>query len=197
MSSNKMKTVLFVREDSDYKKRDNWDCYDKKRNALNYDGNDPIVAHPPCRLWGNLSHLAMRNPKYTIEDRAKEMYLAIFSLEMIEKNGGILEHPSKSKLFKRHIQDDNKGFLITIDQYDFGHVAHKETTLYIKGISRDQLPPLPPKDTTIHYCEKGKRRSICGNVEGTTRCTQKQREYTPSKLVDWFEQIIELIEEGK
>ena len=55
------------------------------------------------------------------------------------------------------------------------------------------MPVLPPKDTSIHLCEKGKRRSICGNVEGTTRCTQKQREYTPDKLIDWLEEVLTVI----
>ena len=32
-----------------------FDCWDIERNALNWPGGNPIVAHPPCRAWGQLS----------------------------------------------------------------------------------------------------------------------------------------------
>lgn len=186
-----MYTALFVRKDSAYKKRDNWDVYDADRDALSFNEEvQPVVCHPPCRAWGRLSHMA--NP------RQGEADLALWSIDMIRKNGGILEHPSGSRLFGKHLPDVGEtdkhgGFTILIDQYDFGHVAHKKTKLYICGIDRTDLPMLPPEDKTLHYCEKGKLRSICGNVKGTTRCTQYQREYTPEKLIDFFERVVDTI----
>jgi hypothetical protein len=173
---------LFCRTDSAYKNRENWDVYDIDRDAKTYDKSDPVVCHPPCRAWGMLSHMA--NP------RPGEKELALWSIKKVQKLGGIVEHPSGSKLWKI---DHENGFVIEIDQYDFGHVAHKKTKLFISGIRQDDLPPLPPKDETIHLCPKGKRRSICGNVKGTTRCTQYQREYTPEKLIDWFELVLNRI----
>ena len=186
-----MFVALFVREDSAYKNRQGWDAYDASRDALSYSGTDPLVCHPPCRSWGRLSHMAHNV-------REGEAELALFSIDKIRQNGGILEHPSGSRLFGKHLPDAGEtdeygGFTIEIDQYDFGHVAHKRTKLYICGIDRAELPVLPEKDETIHYCEKGKRRSIAGNVKGTTRCTQYQREYTPEKLIDYFESVLRLI----
>jgi len=186
-----MFVALFVREDSAYKNRQGWDAYDASRDALSYSGSDPVVCHPPCRSWGRLSHMAHNV-------REGEAELALFSIDKIRQNGGILEHPSGSRLFGNHLPDAGEtdeygGFTIEIDQYDFGHVAHKRTKLYICGIDRAELPVLPEKDETIHYCEKGKRRSIAGNVKGTTRCTQYQREYTPEKLIDYFESVLNLI----
>lgn len=183
--------ALFVREDSAYKKREVWDAYDANRNALQYSGTNPLVCHPPCRSWGRLSHMAHNV-------REGEAELALFSIAKIQKNGGILEHPSGSRLFGQHVpdvgaHDQYGGFTIEIDQYDFGHVAHKRTKLYICGIDKKDLPALPPRDLTIHYCDKGKRRSIAGNIRGTTRCTQYQREYTPEKLIDYFESVLELM----
>ena len=186
-----MYTALFVRKDSAYKKRSSWDVYDADRDALSFNEEvQPVVCHPPCRAWGRLSHMA--NP------RQGEADLALWSIDMIRKNGGILEHPNGSRLFGKHLPDvgetdEHGGFTILIDQYDFGHVAHKKTKLYICGIDKADLPMLPPEDKTLHYCEKGKLRSICGNVKGTTRCTQYQREYTPEKLIDYFEQVVDRI----
>ena len=186
-----MYTALFVRKDSSYKNRNTWDVYDEDRDALTFDASSPVVCHPPCRTWGRLSHLAHNA-------RPNEASLALWSIEKIKENGGILEHPAGSRLFGKHLPDvgetdEHGGFTILVDQYDFGHVAHKKTKLYICGIDRSQLPELPPEDKTLHYCEKGKLRSICGNVKGTTRCTQYQREYTPEKLIDYFETILNII----
>lgn len=188
-------TALFVRADSAYKKRSTWDAWDASRDALSFDGSAPVVCHPPCRAWGRLSHMATNV-------REGEAELALWSIEKIRQNGGVLEHPNGSRLFGKHLPDVGEtdeygGFTIMVDQYDFGHVAHKKTKLYICGIDKEQLPELPPEDTTLHYCEKGKLRSICGNVKGTTRCTQYQREYTPEKLIDFFESVVDIIEGNK
>ena len=186
--------ALFVRSDSAYKTTTAWDAYDADRNALGYSDSLPVVCHPPCRAWGKLSHMA--NP------REGEADLAFWSIDKIRQNGGILEHPNGSRLFGQHLPDVGEtdeygGFTIMIDQYDFGHVAHKKTKLYICGIDKADLPVLPPKDETLHYCEKGKLRSICGNVKGTTRCTQYQREYTPDALIKYFETVLDIITSKK
>jgi len=187
--------ALFVRDDSSYKLRKSFESWDAKKNALTHKTDEPVVCHPPCRTWGRLSHMATNAKK-------GESDLALWSIKKIRKNGGILEHPKGSKLFGLHLPlpnctDEYGGFTITIDQYDFGHVAHKKTNLYFFGLSKDQLPALPPKDHSLHYCEKGKLRSICGNVKGTTRCTQYQREYTPEKLIDYFEESLSIIQKNK
>jgi hypothetical protein len=109
--------------------------------------------------------------------------------------GGVLEHPAGSRLWKEaelplhgEFPDKFGGFTIEIDQYDFGHVAHKQTKLYICGVSYSQLPPMPPKNLAPTD------RSICGNVKGTKRCTQYQREYTPDALIEWMTKICQFIE---
>jgi len=186
--------ALFVRSDSAYKTTTAWDAYDADRNALGYSDSLPVVCHPPCRAWGKLSHMA--NP------REGEADLALWSIDKIRQNGGILEHPNGSRLFGQHLPDvgetdEHGGFTIMVDQYDFGHVAHKKTKLYICGIDKADLPVLPPEDKTLHYCEKGKLRSICGNVKGTTRCTQYQREYTPDALIKYFETVLDIITSKK
>jgi hypothetical protein len=46
--------VLFVEPDSIYK-RLGLDCYDKERDATTYTGTAPVIAHPPCQLWGAMA----------------------------------------------------------------------------------------------------------------------------------------------
>lgn len=181
-----MIAVLFARSDSDYKNYPDFEVYDIERDARQFCKKMPVLAHPPCRAWGQLSHMA--NP------REGEKQLAYLALAQVRLNGGVLEHPASSRFFKEAelpigmFTDEFGGFTVQIDQFDFGHVAHKATKLYICGIDPSLLPKLPPKNTA------STDRSICGNVKGTKRCTQYQREYTPPPLIAWLKQIIDLIE---
>lgn len=133
--------ILFTLPSSNYLQFPFTDCYDEKRNALTYHGNTAIIAHPPCRLWGRLSHLSTA-PQV-------ERILAIWAIIQIRKVGGILEHPAGSRLFRKmHIPLDGSpdqygGFVISINQHWFGFQATKRTYLYILGCSWSQLPPLP------------------------------------------------------
>ena len=177
-----MIAVLFARKDSRYKELDGYDVYDIDRDARKYAADYPVIAHPPCRAWGRLSHMA--NP------RPDEKDLAIFALKKVREFGGVLEHPTGSRLWKEQnlpleneFPDEYGGFTIEIDQFDFGHVAHKKTKLYICGVDKKDLPNLPPKNNNFTD------RSICGNVKGTKRCTQYQREYTPDKLIEFMTEI--------
>jgi hypothetical protein len=71
------------------------------------------------------------------------------------------------------------GFAIDIDQYDFGHVAHKPTRLYICGCTINDIPSFQKRT--------GKPiKSITGQVKNTKRCTQYEREYTPLQLAKWL-----------
>ena len=182
--------VLFARKDSAYKNNPVFDVYDIDRDARSYQGQHSVIAHPPCRAWGQLSHMA--NP------RPDEKELAVFSLSLIRKNGGVLEHPVGSRLWKQFeipdgglLVDDYGGYTITIDQWDFGHVAKKKTKLYICGLPFDKLPMLPPTREGLPT------RSIAGNVKGTVRCTQYQREYTPDLLISFLREICERIEQSR
>jgi hypothetical protein len=75
---------LFVRKDSIYKEL-GVDCWDAERNALNWPGGNPLIAHPPCRAWGQLSHWAKPLPG--------EKELAIWSIEKYENLGVYLSIP--------------------------------------------------------------------------------------------------------
>ncbi len=177
-----MIAVLFARSDSDYKNYPEFDVFDIERDAREFCKKMPVLAHPPCRAWGQLSHMA--NP------RIGEKQLAYFALAQVRLNGGVLEHPAGSRLWKEaplpmpnEFFDEFGGFTIEVDQFDFGHVAHKKTKLYICGIRLNDLPKLPPVNTA------STDRSICGNVKGTKRCTQYQREYTPDALIEFMTEI--------
>ena len=179
--------ALYCRDDSSYKKREHWDVYDKYRDAASFNGTQPVVAHPPCRAWSMMQHASFRsepNPHYS---RCKEMHLALHAAEIVFTNGGIIEHPLHSRIWNLGIFN-YAGMTLNIDQYDFGHIAHKPTTLYI--YPRIKLPPYPmPNIKKAQY-------SVFGSVKGTKDAKSYGpgknygREYTPEKLIDWFEIIL-------
>ena len=184
--------ALFVRADSGYKGMDGVECWDVERDALKFPGGMPVVAHPPCRAWGRMSHMAFRTPDWQGQDTDAlnaEKQLALWAVASVRREGGVIEHPSGSRLFGGTLPDVNDpldawgGYTISVDQWDFGHVAHKPTKLYVCGVSRPDLPPVP---TRRHGTPT---RSIAGNVRGTTRCTQYQREYTPPELRAWLVEV--------
>lgn len=49
--------VLFARSDSVYKSIPGCDVWDINRDARNWKGGAPIVAHPPCRAWGGILYV--------------------------------------------------------------------------------------------------------------------------------------------
>ena len=125
--------------------------------------------------------------------REGERELAYFALAQVRLNGGILEHPTTSRLWKEAnlpvgmLQDEWGGFTVDVDQWDFGHLANKPTRFYICGIAREQLPLLPKR-------KYGKaEKSITGQVAGTKRATQYEREYTPPALIEWLKSITDLM----
>lgn len=182
MNNDKKYAALYCREDSAYKKRNSWDVWDKERDARLYNGTLPVVCHPPCRAWGLLQHESFRgtdNPSY---NRSIEMKLCFDALSTIYSVGGILEHPAGSRFW--NTGNFYNGQLITIDQFDFGHVANKATKLFIWPAVRIPEYPWPSHQ---------KSKQISRGYNGQSRCTQYEREYTPDLLIDWFEKILDEI----
>lgn len=136
-------SVLFVRRDSVYKSI-GLDCWDELRDARSYTGPGPIIAHPPCRTWGNMR--AWPRSKQRPEEKA----LAPLAVEFVRRYGGVLEHPFQSSLWPHcglphpgGVLDAWGGFTLLVDQGWWGHPAPKPTYLYVVGIDRADVPEMP------------------------------------------------------
>lgn len=133
-----MVAVLFARSNSIYKSIPGCDVFDLARDARTYCGSDPVIAHPPCRGWGRLRHLAQVRPD--------EKELAFFAVEQVRRCGGVLEHPWASTLWPAAnlpacgTRDAFGGFTFGVMQGDFGHKAPKATWLYIVGLDPAEIP---------------------------------------------------------
>ena len=148
--------VLFTEKNSIYEQIPDADCYDIDRDALTFPGGIPVIAHPPCRLWGKLYKLS------TAPESEKD--LARFAVDQVRKWGGVLEHPAHSKLWKDQglplpgDYSDPLDFTLDIDQFWFGHMARKRTWLYIHGVTVNDLPPYALNLNLVTYVIDTSRR---------------------------------------
>jgi len=134
MIDNKFINVLFTNKFSIYDIL-NCNTYNEDRNALTFSKNIPAIYHPPCRLFSRLK-------TFSKADKS-EKELAFWSIEKVNKYGGLIEHPLGSSLFKESgikLNDDNH---IIIKLSNFGFEAEKKTIIYFNGIEKNELPLLP------------------------------------------------------
>lgn len=135
--------VLYARQDSIYKQLPGVDVWDAERDARNFAGKEPVVAHPPCRAWGRL--------RWVAKPRHDEKDLARHAVRIVRSNGGVLEHPASSTLWldqnlpKPGEKDQYGGWTLAVPQMWWGHRAQKNTVLYIVGCTGKELPPIPYK----------------------------------------------------
>jgi hypothetical protein len=179
--------VLFTRADSIYKTLD-CDVWDAARDALKWPGGAPVVAHPPCRLWGELSHLS----KAPESERA----CGIFAVEMVRTWGGCLEHPKRSKLWKACAmprpgeRDEFGGFTVAFPQWWFGHPAEKWTWIYICGIAPGDVPEIPFKlGEATHKVTNGGSHARAGRPGYRPEVTRYWRDATPPQMALWLLEI--------
>lgn len=176
--------ALFVRADSIYKTMPGVDAWDMERDARNYNGPAPVVAHPPCRAWGRLRHFA--------KPRHDEKALAFFAVDKVRQLGGVLEHPASSTLWPAAglpapgEKDEFGGWTFAIDQHWWGHKAKKSTWLYIRGVDATDLPAVPLALTYPTHVIGGSRKKHGGRYKALH---QALREHTPPGLAEWLVEV--------
>lgn len=185
-----MVAALFCREDSVYKSLPGVDVFDESRNALTYTGSAPVIAHPPCRAWGQLRKLA--NP------RPGEKELAFFAVDAVRQFGGVLEHPRRSTLWPvaglpvPGQVDQFGGWTLPIYQSWWGHKAEKPTFLYIVGCSPADIPDIPLALGEVAFVcgSAGRRRDGSrlhkGDLGWRPEVTKAELEHTPFDLAVWL-----------
>lgn len=182
----KQVAVLFAMERSIYNSFPEADVFDKERNALTFTGGLPIVAHPPCRAWGRLRKNANPEPG--------EKELAIWAVEQVRTNGGVLEHPEASLLWREMNlpllgKDEFGGFTISVDQFWWGHRARKRTWLYIVGCGMGDLPPQAIRfdcvqHTVVRDSKRGKRNK--------KEIGKRELSATPPEFAKWLIEVAKI-----
>jgi hypothetical protein len=182
--------ILFADRDSIYKTLPGVEVYDVDRDARTFPGGMPVVAHPPCRLWSCLSHFSTAPPE--------EKLLAPWVVEQVRKWGGVVEHPMTSRFWREPgmpalgERDEFQGWYLPVLQWWFGHRAEKATRLYIVGLRRREVPPVPFCLGEPTHCidRPGAARLKAEPWRGKKPWVSKrERSATPSAFAEWLVEV--------
>jgi hypothetical protein len=130
--------ALYVETDGAYADLPGVDPWDIARDARNYAGPDPVVAHPPCSTWCALARLNEVRYGHRVGDDGG---CFAHALDCVRKYGGVLEHPAKSLAWSAFglLRPSARGgwqraldgsWVCEVSQGAYGHRASKATWLY-------------------------------------------------------------------
>lgn len=192
-----MIAALFVENSGCYFGLDGVDPWDILRDARNYAGPHPVVAHPPCQRWGRFWHGSTRKPhQYKLGEDGGCFEAA---LRAVRTWGGVLEHPADSHAWKHFGLRAPKrfagwqpagdgGWTCYVEQGNYGHMSRKPTWLYASVRSLPELnwtkgeQRLHPTALARYGYEKARRIGMTAMVGGKDKT--KIRNATPVEFRD-------------
>ena len=139
--------ALYVDPNGVYANLPDVEVWDEARDARQYAGPWPVVAHPPCNRWGMLS--GMIETRYG-HKRGDDGGCFAAALDAVREYGGVLEHPAYSYAWRHFglprpasagwtsgMGDD--GWACEVEQGHYGHPLRKQTWLYAVGVELPEL----------------------------------------------------------
>jgi hypothetical protein len=135
--------ALYVDRDGCYSGMPDVEAWDEERDARQYGGRFPVVAHPPCQRWGKLWAGQPLWIKRTGQRKVKGDDGGCFAraLAAVRCWGGVLEHPWGSHAwphFNLNVPPRSGGWIAAdmmggwtccVEQGRYGHYARKPTLL--------------------------------------------------------------------
>jgi len=150
--------ALYVDPHGVYANLPDVELWDETRDARNYDGPWPVVAHPPCARWCQLASVNETRWGTPIGDDGGCFWHA---LDAVRRFGGVLEHPAYSLAWQRYELPrpvsrggwtsslTDPGYSIELAQSAYGHPARKRTWLYAIGCELVELPTREPRGVAV------------------------------------------------
>jgi hypothetical protein len=164
--------ILCTARNSVYKTIPGVDVYDIDRDAKNFEGGMPIVAHPPCRAWSAYC-------RHQAKPDRGEKELGLWCADQLRKWGGCLEQPAHSHLFKAAglpLPGHPEGNLWSADVWQFwwGYPMRKATWICFSGIDTRSIQyPL-----RLHMHGNDRRRELV--------MSKNQRSATTLEFATWL-----------
>ena len=177
--------MLYTMPQSVYLGMEGVDCWDEERDARSWPGGTPVVAHPPCRLWGRLRRLSTAP--------IAEKDLARHAVSEIRRWGGVLEHPAGSLLWAdQGLPTPDRGsrgeFTIAAPQRWWGHRCEKWTWFFVAGLKIEDIPPIPLRlGYPTHVVTSSKK------IRNRELKNRSERSATPPLLAEWLVAIARLV----
>lgn len=134
--------ALFVEPNGCYSKLNFIELWDQERDARNYQGPYPVIAHPPCQLWGNFAKINYKRWGGEHNKPGNDGGCFHSAFQSVLTYGGVLEHPAKTMAWKtfgigkpkpyRWVRYGNY-WVAEVWQSAYGHRANKATWLLYVG----------------------------------------------------------------
>ena len=193
-----MIAALYVEADGAYADLPCVDPWDIGRDARQYAGPHPVIAHPPCQRWGRFWHGSTRRPHQFKLGDDDGCFAA--ALDAVRRFGGVLEHPCDSHAWSWFglatplrsggwvRADDAGGWTCCVFQGHYGHFAGKPTWLYANGTDLPELTwgpceqRLHPVALERHGYAKARRIGMMAMVGGKDKT--RIRNATPVEFRD-------------
>jgi len=140
--------ALYVQKDGAYYGLPDVDPWDEERDARNYSGPWPVVAHPPCARWSRLA--GFTEAVFGLR-RGDDGGCFAAALDAVRRFGGVLEHPAYSDAWEHFgLPRPNRyggwtaslfdpGWSCYVEQGRYGLPAKKATWLYACGVDLPDL----------------------------------------------------------
>lgn len=177
MARTKIVAILCAARNSIYKEFKHVEVFDIDRDARRFNGGVPVVCHPPCRAW---SAFCAHQAKPLLGEKD----LAPMCVDKLRENGGVLEHPAHSRLWKYlglprpGEPEKNQLWSLAVQQSWWGDSRSKKTWLLFAGISPDKLPDIPFRN-----------HNPKGDTERWNRMSKTQRAATPRAFAEWLIEV--------
>jgi hypothetical protein len=172
--------VLYIDPRGPYPSMPNVDCWDEARDAKQYAGPHPVVAHPPCGPWG----------VHRSRCRKQDPSCGPAAVAAVRRFGGVLEHPAGSLLFREmnmpkpgEAPDAHGGVTFALEQVSWGHVARKKTWIYTVGVPLERVTQtLRTGGTPTHWISGG----LWQTPPGIKCASSQQARRTPPAFAEWL-----------
>jgi len=142
--------ALFVETGGVYFDLDGVDPWDVGRDARHYAQNMPVVAHPPCQLWGKFAKVNYKRWGGEHNKPGNDGRCFESALSSVRRCGGVLEHPASTYAWEAYglqkpveigwNQVAEREWVCEVWQSNYGHLAAKRTwLLYVGSIKPMEL----------------------------------------------------------
>lgn len=140
-----MIAALYVQTNGCYFGLDGVDPWDEVRDARTYQGDMPVVAHPPCHRWGKMAKVNAARWGGKHNEVGNDGGCFKSALFDVNRFGGVLEHPAQTYAWQAHMlaapakkgwQPSGQGWVCEVWQSAYGHRANKATWLYYYGLRK-------------------------------------------------------------
>lgn len=165
-----------------------------ERDAREYAGPWPVVAHPPCERWGAFATGNFRSPGTHVLGDDGGCFAA--ALASVRAWGGVLEHPAGSRAWSRFdlptppraggwVRGLCGGWSCHVEQGHYGHAAQKPTWLYAVGCDLPTFRWGPSPETWRDDPTRSERWKARAEKDGAcVLLSRKQRAASPVAFRD-------------